>query len=315
LVSPDEPQLSKNRQQKKGKMNGTNRPVVPQQKAVLRIEDLTVFRGQNCVLDNISLSILEGERIAIIGKSGAGKSSLLACIRGDLIPTEGSVIVDGKKLRYNSTALREQYLKIPIIDQGASSLVPFHSIHKSITKQLLVKGLTQYQANDVAYQYLRGMKIGDKAYSLPEELSGGERQRAVTAKSLAMGNTTRLLLSDEPTSALDPGLARDIVKLLTKTDFAIIFVTHQIELVLNEVDRILLLHNGRFHELTIVKERCPQLFMDLLEKCGSDTYYPELVKAAIRLQEQKDQERKEWRQECFGKGNYGSCHNTLSATY
>lgn len=296
-----------------GLQYGAKQHTIPPRKIVLRLENLTVFRGQDCVLDNITLIIHEGERVAIIGESGGGKSTLINVVRGDLIPTQGSVILEGKKLRYNnSTALKEHYLKVPVIDQSTSSLVSFHSIHKSIVKQLLVKGITREQANDEAYKYLRKMKIVHKADSLPEHLSGGERQRAVTAKSLAMGDTVKLLLADEPTSALDPGLAREIVHSLAETKFAIIFVTHQIELVMNEVDRILLLQNGKLVDVTIIKERCPQYFMGILEECGGNSYYPVLAKTATQLQKQKAQELKEQENEHMGTVCADVCHSSLS---
>ena len=232
------------------------------QKEILRLENLTVVRGRNCVLRKIGLNIYEGERLAIIGESGAGKSTLVSSIRGEIVPTQGTVIFDGKKLRYDSASLSQHYINVPMIDQSASSLVPFHSILKSIVKQLLVKGMPQDQANDVAYNCLRTMKIEDKVDSLPEQLSGGEKQRAVVAKALSMGNSVKLLLADEPTSSLDPPLARDIIKSLTARNFAIIFITHQIELVMNDVDRILLLLQGKLHDVTIIKKKYPRYFTE-----------------------------------------------------
>ncbi|MCL2304171.1 MAG: energy-coupling factor ABC transporter ATP-binding protein [Planctomycetaceae bacterium] len=301
-------------QQENGKYRAANHPAVPRRKEVLRLENLVAVRGQRRVLDKIELGIYEGEKVAIIGPSGAGKSTLVSCIRGELIPTQGNVVFEGMKLQYNSTALSQHYINVPVVDQSASSLVPFHSVYKSIFKQLLVKGLTRDQASGVAYKSLQAMRIEHKANSLPEKLSGGEKQRAVGAKALSMGNTGKLLLLDEPTSNLDPPLARDIVKpLLTQTNPAVIIITHQIELVMNDVDRILLLQKGKLADITIIKEEHPQCFTKLLEKCEIDTYYPELLKEAARLQGQRNME-----QECLeNAGNFRNAYpkKNSGATY
>ena len=264
-----------------------NDAVVPQQKEILRLENVTVIRNQQCVLDKIDLNVYEGEKIAIIGPSGAGKSTLLSCIRGELIPTQGIVVFDKRKMRYNSTALSQHYINVPMIDQSASSLVPFHSVFKNIVKQLLVFGVTQDQASERARRCLRTMKIQDKTNSSPEHLSGGERQRSVVSKALAMGDRVKLLLADEPTSSLDPPLVRDIVKSLTETKFAVIFITHQLEQIMNDVDRILLLYQGKLKDITAIKEK-RQCFAELLEQCDSDAYYSGLLRVVAQSQNQEN---------------------------
>lgn len=293
-----------------------------QRKEVLRIENLTVFRGKKRVLDKVDLNIFEGEKIAIIGPSAAGKSTLASCIRGELIPAEdGTIVFDGAPLQYDGIALSQHYVNVPVIDQAASSLVPFHSVYKNIVKQLLVNGLTQAQAGNEAHKWIKMMELEQKAHSLPEQLSGGEKQRSVIAKALAMGGTVKLLLADEPTSSLDPPLAQGIVKSLIKeARFAVIFITHQIELVLNDVDRILLLYQGKFTDVTIIKRRNPRYFTELLEACEPHMYYPELLKEVTRLQEQE-----KWERECLdnvgdGLGPYAkrnvvvSCDSPLTLT-
>ena len=199
-------------------------------------------------LDGVSLSVEEGEFLAIIGTSGSGKTTLLQILGGLDEPTAGGVWIRGNSLkdmtedertifrRRNIGFVFQQYNLIPVINVYENIVLPLRLDGAEIDEKLL---------EDI----VRTLKIGEKLENLPEELSGGQQQRVAIARALMV--KPAVLLCDEPTGNLDSVTSMEVISLL-KTCAArfhqtVIVVTHQ-EAIAQMADRILRLRDGKLAE-------------------------------------------------------------------
>jgi putative ABC transport system ATP-binding protein len=198
-------------------------------------------------LDNVKLSIQQGEFVAIMGPSGSGKSTLLNLLGGLDQPTQGRVILDGHDLsKYNEEQLAElRRKKMGFIFQR-HDLFPVLTARENVEFPMLLSGTPVNERRSRSEQLLALVHLEDKADALPEELSGGQQQRIGMARALA--NAAALLLADEPTGNLDSATSEDIIDLLIAIQKArnltLIMVTHDPE-VAAHADRILQLKDGR----------------------------------------------------------------------
>lgn len=198
-------------------------------------------------LDGVSLSVEEGEFLAIIGTSGSGKTTLLQILGGLDEPTAGGVWIRGNSLkdmtedertifrRRNIGFVFQQYNLIPVINVYENIVLPLRLDGAEIDEKLL---------EDI----VRTLKIGEKLENLPEELSGGQQQRVAIARALMV--KPAVLLCDEPTGNLDSVTSMEVIALL-KTCAArfhqtVIVVTHQ-EAIAQMADRILRVEDGKLY--------------------------------------------------------------------
>jgi len=217
---------------------------------VIEIKNLSKkFRtadGEVDALNNIDLTIRDGEIYGIIGMSGAGKSTLVRCINMLERPTEGQVLLDGVDIgRLNDKQLRLKRRDVTMIFQGFNLLMQ-RSVIRNICFPLELAGVKPAAAKKRAKELLELVGLPDKANAYPAQLSGGQQQRVAIARALA--TEPKVLLCDEATSALDPktthdilGLIRDINKRLNIT---VIIITHQMSVVQETCDRVAILENG-----------------------------------------------------------------------
>lgn len=202
-------------------------------------------------LDGVSLSVEEGEFLAIIGTSGSGKTTLLQILGGLDEPTAGGVWIRGNSLkdmtedertifrRRNIGFVFQQYNLIPVINVYENIVLPLRLDGAEIDEKLL---------EDI----VRTLKIGEKLENLPEELSGGQQQRVAIARALMV--KTAVLLCDEPTGNLDSVTSMEVISLL-KTCAArfhqtVIVVTHQ-EAIAQMADRILRVEDGKLYDAEV----------------------------------------------------------------
>ena len=202
-------------------------------------------------LDGVSLSVEEGEFLAIIGTSGSGKTTLLQILGGLDEPTAGGVWIRGNSLkdmtedertifrRRNIGFVFQQYNLIPVINVYENSVLPLRLDGAEIDEKLL---------EDI----VRTLKIGEKLENLPEELSGGQQQRVAIARALMV--KPAVLLCDEPTGNLDSVTSMEVISLL-KTCAArfhqtVIVVTHQ-EAIAQMADRILRVEDGKLYNAEV----------------------------------------------------------------
>lgn len=215
---------------------------------VLKTDNLKKFYGndenQVKALNGVSLSIEQGEFIAIVGTSGSGKSTLLHMLGGLDRPTSGKVFVDDKDI----FTLKDEALtifrrrKIGFVFQ-AFNLVPVLNVYENIVLPIELDG----NEVDEAYveQIIEVLGLKEKKNSMPSQLSGGQQQRVAIARALASKPT--ILLADEPTGNLDSKTSQDVLSLLKitgqKFGQTIVMITHNEEIA-QMADRIIRIEDG-----------------------------------------------------------------------
>ena len=202
---------------------------------------------QHVVLDGVDLDIRRGETVALRGRSGSGKSTVLNLIGGIDAPDAGSVTVDGIELtglsEHDRTLFRRE--RIGFVYQ-AFNLVPTLSVADNVRLVLELNKVPRGEASTRIDELLDAVGLADRASSYPDVLSGGEQQRVAIARALC--HEPALLLADEPTGNLDDATAESVLALLDKlvrsTGRTLLIATHSMH-VASLCDRVLELHNGR----------------------------------------------------------------------
>jgi polar amino acid transport system ATP-binding protein len=226
--------------------------------------------GTNTVLDRVSLSVEAGEIIAVIGRSGSGKSTMLRCINGLEPIQEGRIVFDGETVNDPATNLRKLRQRVGIVFQSYN-LFPHLSVERNITlAPRVVKGMEREAARELAASALARVGLAEKIDAYPDQLSGGQQQRVAIARSLAM--KPQLMLFDEITSALDPELTGEVLKVLEKVageGMTMMLVTHEMGFARRVATRLIFMHQGRIWEQgrasdVLAKPRTPELetFLD-----------------------------------------------------
>lgn len=201
-------------------------------------------------VDNVNLTINDGEIFGIVGYSGAGKSSLLRCINLLEQPTSGEILVNGQNLMtLQAKDLRQARLKIGMIFQHFH-LIEQKTVGENIEFSLKAANVAKDKRNGRIKELLAMVDLSDKQDMFPGQLSGGQKQRVGIARALA--NEPHILLCDEATSALDPTTTTAILKLLKKINrelgITIVLITHEMEVVKDICDRMAIMQNGRVVE-------------------------------------------------------------------
>lgn len=201
------------------------------------------------VLDGVSFDVAPGEVVAVIGRSGSGKSTALRCINRLERIEEGRIIACGHAVHEAGLDLRALRRDVGIVFQ-AYNLFPHLTIEENIClAPTVVKRTSRREAREVAARVLAQVGLADKAQTWPEQLSGGQQQRAAIARSLAM--QPKVMLLDEVTSALDPELTGEVLRVieaLAEGGMTIVMVTHEMGFARRVADRVLFMHQGRVHE-------------------------------------------------------------------
>lgn len=250
---------------------------------MIEISHLTKKFGDLTVLDDVSLKIEEGERVAVIGGSGSGKSTLLRCMTCMEDPTSGAVYFEGENLadwnvdinlarrkigmvfqQFNlfshKTVLQNIMLapvRLQLADLKAAKrknfrnklINPLRKNKKPILPTERTKKEIVAQAEETAFDLLRKIGLEDKADAYPSTLSGGQKQRIAIVRALAMH--PKLMLFDEPTSALDPemvGEVLDLIKRLADSGMTMVIVTHEMRFAREVATRVLFVDRGKIAE-------------------------------------------------------------------
>jgi polar amino acid transport system ATP-binding protein len=220
--------------------------------ALIEIRRLHKHYGSQHVLKGIDLQVQAGQVVALIGRSGSGKSSLLRTLNG-LTPLDGGEIdLAGTRLQPGRTSpavLRELRAKVGMVFQRFN-LFPHLSALRNVTLALRsVKGLARGEAEALAAATLAKVGLGDRLGAYPAQLSGGQQQRVAIARALAM--SPQVLLCDEITSALDPELTSevlDVVRQLAAEGMTLLMATHEMAFAREVSDQVVFLQDGRVHE-------------------------------------------------------------------
>lgn len=208
------------------------------------------------VLENINLTIEDGDIYALVGRSGAGKSTLLRCINGLTSYQEGSLTVDGKEVKdFSEKELREFRRHVGMIFQHFS-LLERETVYKNVALPMICWKYPKEEIDKKVKELLELVGLSDKMNAKPRNLSGGQKQRVAIARALTMDPT--ILLCDEATSALDPKTTNSILDLLMeinkKIGITVIIVTHQMEVVRKACNKACILEHGMIKDEGSVKE-------------------------------------------------------------
>ncbi|MGG2067252.1 MULTISPECIES: ABC transporter ATP-binding protein [unclassified Bacillus (in: firmicutes)] len=200
-------------------------------------------------LDNVSLTIYEGDFLSIIGPSGSGKSTFMNMVGCLDRPDDGQYLLDGDavdKMNDNQLAtIRNE--KIGFIFQNFNLLTKLTAL-ENIELPLLYRGMSQKERTNMAYSCLEKVGLQERAHHLPSQLSGGQQQRVAIARALA-GNPP-ILLADEPTGALDSKTSEEIIEVMKELHMqghTIILITHDLE-VAKQASRIVRIQDGQLFE-------------------------------------------------------------------
>lgn len=212
--------------------------------------------GQLVAVDDVTLTVEQGEIFGIIGYSGAGKSTLIRLLNGLEKPTSGSVTVSGQEISSSSgQALRSARQKVSMIFQHFN-LLWSRSVEDNISFPLEIAGISKAKRLERVKELIElvGLTGREKAY--PSQLSGGQKQRVGIARALA--NNPEVLLCDEATSALDPETTDQILELLVdinkRLGLTIVLITHEMHVIRKICHRVAVMEAGKVVEMGSVLE-------------------------------------------------------------
>jgi len=207
------------------------------------------------VLRDVSMEVSRGEVVAIIGKSGSGKSTFLRCLNHLETVDSGTIAIDGETMVRTGEGGRAEYapadtlrricLKMGLVFQNFN-LFPHFSVLRNLTEaQVHVLKRPPAQAKETALLLLHKVGLSDKAKQYPFQLSGGQQQRVAIARALALD--PQILCFDEPTSALDPQLTQEVlsvIRALAEEKRTMIVVTHEMSFAREVADRVIFMQDG-----------------------------------------------------------------------
>ncbi len=217
--------------------------------AVVRLHDVHKRFGTVEVLKGVSFDVAGGEVVAIIGRSGSGKSTALRCINRLEVIQSGEIEVCGHRVDDPALELRALRQDVGMVFQSYN-LFPHLTVAENIMlAPRRVKKTPKAKARELAERALAQVGLSEKIDAYPEQLSGGQQQRVAIARSLAM--EPKVMLFDEVTSALDPQLTGEVLKTmeaLAKGGMTMIVVTHEMAFARRVADRVIFMHTGRVWE-------------------------------------------------------------------
>ena len=215
---------------------------------MIEVKNLYKSYGEKGVLSDISLSVSHGQSLAVVGKSGAGKSVLLRCLIGLVKPDKGTIYVDNKLINtMNFSQLQKIRSSIGMVFQFGAL---FDSMTVGENISLALQKLTKLNENEIQQRVCNSLDEVDMAGTenlMPAELSGGMKKRVGIARAIAI--KPAYLFYDERTTGLDPVMTDSINRLIRKFqdtgEVTSVIITHEMRTVYDVADRVLLLHEGR----------------------------------------------------------------------
>ncbi|MHB0989036.1 MAG: amino acid ABC transporter ATP-binding protein [Bellilinea sp.] len=221
---------------------------------IIKIQGVHKYFGTLEALKGVSLEIMKGEVVVIIGPSGSGKSTMLRCINRLEEFDEGSIIVDGIPLdtAENINAVRTE---VGMVFQQFNLFPHLSVLENVLLAQQIVRKRDRAEAEKVGMALLNKVGIPEKAKYFPGQLSGGQQQRVAIARALAMN--PKIMLFDEPTSALDPEMIQevlDVMVALAREGMTMVVVSHEMGFARACAHRAILMDAGQ-----IIEEASPDV--------------------------------------------------------
>ncbi len=225
---------------------------------IIVIDNLQKKFDNKVVLNQINLSISEGEVVVLLGPSGCGKSTLLRTLNGLEEIQNGSIFLDGVNITNASSNWTKIRQKIGMVFQNYE-LFPHLNVIENITLgPIKVQNRNKEEVFIQAEELLQKVGLSDRKKAYPRELSGGQKQRIAIVRALCMN--PEIMLFDEVTASLDPEMVRevlDVILSLAKSGMTMLIVTHEMGFAKAVADRIIFLDNGN-----ICEESAPQDFFE-----------------------------------------------------
>jgi len=215
---------------------------------MIEVKNLSKSFGEKGVLSDLNFSVAHGQSVAIVGKSGAGKSVLLKCLIGLVKPDRGTIYVDNKLINSMSFGqLQEIRSNIGMVFQFGAL---FDSMTVGENISLALQKLTKLSVDEIKERVSNSLEQVDMVNTeglMPSELSGGMKKRVGIARAIAI--KPAYLFYDEPTTGLDPVMTDSINRLILKFqktgEVTSVIITHEMRTVYDVADRVLLLHDGK----------------------------------------------------------------------
>ncbi len=218
------------------------------QQPIIEITNANIYQGGNIVLEDVNLTIDEGEFVYLVGRTGTGKSSLLKTLYGELLLTEGEAVVADyhlKNMHWRTVPFLRRKLGVVFQD---FRLLTDRNVSDNLKFVLKATGWKDKKEMDEKVRVvLEQVGLSHKAQKMPFEMSGGEQQRVDIARALL--NSPKLILADEPTGNLDPETTDEIMNLLLsiakESNAAIVMATHDYAVVKKYPTRLIKTENGK----------------------------------------------------------------------
>ncbi len=236
---------------------------------ILTIRHVSKSFGPNiAALDDVSLSVQQGEAVAIIGSSGSGKSTLLRCVNNLERVSSGNIVVDGEtlvetdaegKVHYPKDAeIRRICTKTSMVFQHFNLFAHLTCLENITIAPIKILHRDRQASLEKAKSLLELVGLSSKANSYPDQLSGGQKQRVAIARALAMD--PQIMLFDEPTSALDPEITNEVTGVIVKLvqqRMTMLIVTHDMRFARSAASRLIFMDEGK-----IVEEGDPETLFE-----------------------------------------------------
>jgi len=223
---------------------------------VVELIDVQKWYGAFHVLKDVNLSVKKGEKVVVCGPSGSGKSTMIRCVNRLEEHQGGRIIVGGIELADDLKAIEAIRKDVGMVFQSFN-LFPHLTVLENLTlAPLWVKHIPKAEAEDLAMQLLKRVRIPDQAKKYPGQLSGGQQQRVAIARALAMKPS--IMLFDEPTSALDPEMVKEVLDVMIELageGMTMICVTHEMGFARAVADTMVFMAEGR-----VIETAPPQQF-------------------------------------------------------
>ena len=240
-------------------------------------------KGSIKAIEDVNLTIEDGDIFGIIGLSGAGKSTLVRCINLLEKPTSGRVLIDGVDLTSSTEKeIRRIRSNIGMIFQGFN-LLEQRTVIDNVCFPLELRGVAKEERYATAMKLLQTVGLEGREGAYPSELSGGQKQRVAIARALS--TNPKYLLCDEATSALDPNTTRAILALLEQINremgVTIVIITHEMKVVESICNKVAVMDNAQIVESGKVSE----VFFNPKSKTARELILPEGIKELMNAEE------------------------------